>query len=201
MVDLQASPPLLYVWLFLRAALSVTFLVAGVSKLIDIRSFRRVIRGYGLLPSVAIGPVSWALPGLEILLALGLVSGIAAPWPLMGVIALLAGFTLAMAVALARGRRDLECGCFGGAAKGRVGPSVFARNSLLLLIGIALLVFARTSSLGWPLGSSQGASLAEGAVILLAATSAVLLANAASSLAAMVGYSLMAAPNKSGGQR
>lgn len=170
-----------HVWVLVRSVLAATFLIAGVSKVVDRSRFERSLRGYGLRSPRAISTLSLTLPAVEIVVALGLYSGIGAPWPMFGSLCLLAAFSLALAWVFARGRRDLDCGCFTARRARAVGPFVFARNLALLLIGVMALVFASGDGLSWP-ARSLGTVGPEGVVVEALATAGVLIATGVGSL-------------------
>ena len=71
-----------------------------------------MVANYRLLPEPLAASAAWTIVGLECLAALSLLSGV---WLAAGAtlaIALLAGFALAMGINLARGRHEIDCGCF-----------------------------------------------------------------------------------------
>lgn len=82
-------------------------------------------------------PLARVLPGVEIGLGALLVAGIGRPWTAVAALVLLAGFTVAVAVRLAR-RDPVPCACFGSAGSAvPVSGRTIARN--LTLIGLAAL--------------------------------------------------------------
>jgi putative oxidoreductase len=115
----------------LRLALAAVFLLAGFPKLLDPATFTEQIGNYNLLPDWA--PVfAVTLPATEIAAALAL---IVTPrrWRQAAVVvlvALLCGFTVALAQAWARGI-NVDCGCFGRGST-TIGPWTLARNITLL---------------------------------------------------------------------
>jgi hypothetical protein len=102
--------------------LAAIFLLAAVGKFRHPMVFLRSVLDFNLLPSVVVPWFAAALPGIEVACGLALVAGAfsrgrsvraavlaeAATWI---VAALLAVFTIAIAVNLVRGR-EMECGCF-----------------------------------------------------------------------------------------
>jgi uncharacterized membrane protein YphA (DoxX/SURF4 family) len=102
-------------WLGLLAtiAVSLLFLIAGWSKVIDPEAFARSIQGYQLLPDSVIPWMSWVLPWLEVWCALALWLSKPfrkAAW--IWVLLMLVVFTVAKASAVLRGL-DISCGCTG----------------------------------------------------------------------------------------
>ncbi|HKI49038.1 MAG TPA: MauE/DoxX family redox-associated membrane protein [Desulfobacteria bacterium] len=93
-----------------RIFLSAVFFVSGISKLISPESFAIIIEAYGIIPESWVIPVSIALPGLEVLLAIGLLLDIRGS--LAGTAALLALFMAILGYGIHMGL-DVDCGCFG----------------------------------------------------------------------------------------
>lgn len=127
----------------LRGGLALLFAGAAAHKLRDLHAFRVALGDYQLVP--------WVLTGLA---APGLAA--ARPWGFVGAAALLALYGAAIALNLLRGRRDIDCGCFGPALHVGLGGGLLARNAGLLLVAGAgfLPVAAR------PLGALDGATIA-----------------------------------------
>ncbi|HXR93339.1 MAG TPA: MauE/DoxX family redox-associated membrane protein [Steroidobacteraceae bacterium] len=117
-----------------------------------------VVVNYRLLPERIAGPAAWMVVGLECLAALSLLSG---EWLAAGAalaIVLLAGFTLAMGINLARGRREIDCGCFQSGLRQRLSPALLARNVVLALFLTPLLAVgsASATALQWVDGLGSG---------------------------------------------
>lgn len=122
--------------LALRAALSLLLLTAAAHKLRDLGSFRATLAEYRLLPASAVRVGAAAVAGVEVALAVGL--HVARREALVGTAALLAVYAGAIAVNLARGRRDLDCGC--GGPRRTISGMLVARNLLLAAIAVAGLL-------------------------------------------------------------
>jgi uncharacterized membrane protein YphA (DoxX/SURF4 family) len=93
-----------------RIFLSAVFFVSGISKLFSPESFAIIIEAYGIIPENWLIPVSIALPGLEVVLAIGLLLDIRGS--LAGTAALLALFMAILGYGIHMGL-DVDCGCFG----------------------------------------------------------------------------------------
>ncbi len=117
--------------LLLRAALALLFSVAAVHKARALREFRAVVGAYRLLPAGLVAPAAIALPAVETAVATALCTPRLGGAGLLGAAALLLLYAGAMAVNLARGRRDLDCGCLGPARRRPIGPGLVARNLAL----------------------------------------------------------------------
>jgi hypothetical protein len=159
--------------LVLRGGLALLFAAAAWHKLRDLAAFRAALGEYQLLPEAGIGLASRALVGLELvtagMLALSTSGGLPAA-------ALLAVYTAAIGVNLARGRREIDCGCFGPAARQPLSYGLALRNAGLLLLALAAALPAAPRMLVWLDGFTIAAGIALGA--LLHAALNTLLANA-----------------------
>lgn len=130
-----------------RTLMALVFLSAGIAKIRNWTAFEGVIANYRLLPNFAVRPVSYLLPPSEILLGAALAaSAPGADWLAAGLLCL---FAVAMAINLARGRSQIDCGCFNSALKQHLRWSLVARN-----VGMALLLAAAAGSAAAPLDSS-----------------------------------------------
>ena len=120
-----ADTTLLAVRLFLAAV----FLLSGATKLLDLVGTRKALHDFGL-PSVLARPAGPLLPGLELATAAALTSARVAWYGAWGAFALLALFLIAIAIAMARGRRP-DCHCFGQLQSAPVGWRTLVRNGAL----------------------------------------------------------------------
>jgi hypothetical protein len=116
----------------LRAALALLFVAAAVHKLRDLHAFRVALGDYQLVPWALTGLVAPALVTAELATAALLVSPFARPWGFAAAAGLIATYSIAIAVNLARGRRDIDCGCFGPALRIGLGGGLVARNAVLV---------------------------------------------------------------------
>lgn len=120
-----------------RYLLGLVFLIAGLSKLTRDGTARRlVIEAYGIAPRSLTPSIAASLPWIEVAIGAGLLTGALESGPLFAGSIALVVFTAAAAFNLVRGRRDLDCGCFGGTGE-RLGWRVVVRNVLLILAAIA----------------------------------------------------------------
>jgi len=117
----------------LRGALGLVFLASGVLKIADPSAFAYSVARLQLLPRGALGAVAIVLPWIEA------VSGAA----LRLILGLLAGLTIVLLAALARGTAG-PCGCFGGDGGFLSRPWVGVGRNLLLL-GMAFTSCRRRS--------------------------------------------------------
>lgn len=136
-MDLVASPAFLWTAALLLAGI---FLPSAWSKLRAMDELEGIVADYRLLPEPLVRPVARALPIAEI------AAGLLLLWPAtraagaLLAMALLLLFAFAMAVNLARGRREIDCGCFLGRQKERIGWLLVARNLLLVALAAPLTI-------------------------------------------------------------
>ena len=124
--------------LIIRAALGVLFVVAAWHKLRDPRRFAATLGEYRLLPA----PFAPAAAACVVLAELGAVVALLL-WPRGGAAAaaaLLAVYASAIAVNLARGRRHIDCGCAGPAARREISAWMVARNAVVAVAALAAAV-------------------------------------------------------------
>lgn len=161
--------------LALRAALALLFAAAAVHKLRDFSSFRAAFAAYDLVPASAAGVAARATVALEIALSIALIAG-SRPAP-FGAAALLTVYALAIGVNLARGRRDLDCGCAGPASRSRISEGLVARNLILAGLALAASLPATARPFVWLDAFTVAAAVLSLALVHL--SSETILANAA----------------------
>lgn len=129
-----------------RVVLSTVLLRAAVHKLRDLSGFRSTLANYRLLPKIWVTPVSVLLVLAEAGVAVGL-------WWAGTFAILAAGLFLiyggAILVNLLRGRRDVDCGCAGPAARQKLGAGLVVRNAVLVVVAASLLLPAMSRPLLW----------------------------------------------------
>jgi uncharacterized membrane protein YphA (DoxX/SURF4 family)/peroxiredoxin len=155
-----------------RLLLGVVFLVAAVGKLRDRAGFRRSVVAFGF-PAAMADAASILIPIVEIVVAILIIR---APSAWLGAIAslvLLATFTVAIAINLARGRTP-ECSCFGSASSEPIGPATLVRNIVLAALALLVVMAGEGTSLSglpswWAAASDDERSLAMTTGLLLVA--------------------------------
>lgn len=136
----------------LRGFLALLFVATAFEKVRDFGAFRAALSGYRLLPDRFTGGVAVALAGSEASLGLALVTP--AAWGLRDA-ALLASAALfglygaAIAVNLVRGRRDIDCGCAGPAARQPLSEWLLARNAVLIAMALGCVGGGAARPLLW----------------------------------------------------
>ncbi len=135
-VDLMIDPA---VGALLAGAFALLFASAALQKLLAPGHFAAAFRAYEVVPP-ALAWVAGVVPVLELaiaaaLLAAGSRNGAAAA----GAVLLLA-YAAAIALNLGRGRRDLDCGCYGPSERRPIGMWMVWRNFVLAALLGALLL-------------------------------------------------------------
>lgn len=163
-----------------RWLVAAVFAVALAHKLASLAAFRAVLEDYRVLPPRAVVPAAGLLVALEAVIVAGLVTGIRLPWAAALAVLLLAVYGGAIALNLARGRRDIDCGCFGPAAgagnRHTLSGWLLLRNLVLAVLALALLLPAGARELGVPDVAGIAAAAVTG--FLLYAAADQLMANA-----------------------
>lgn len=121
--------------LITRLALGLLFATAALAKLRKRRDFYAAVLAYQLLPPVWAMNMAVILPWAEAAIAIGLILDFNAAFAAAA--GLLLVYALAMAVNLARGRRDLDCAC--GGAPQVLSIWLVVRNIILAGAALALL--------------------------------------------------------------
>jgi len=157
-------------------ALALIFGGSGAMKLRDLEMFEGSLANYQLVPKWTEKPLAFLFPILEISAAAGVL--FASTRSLAGsmLLALLMVFTGALAISLARGRVDIDCGCFGPALRQKLSAALLWRN-LFLVVVAAIALMHET---GRALNAIDTATIAMGAttLVILYASANVAIANA-----------------------
>lgn len=119
-------------------ALALVMFAAAWHKFSEPDAFAGALAGYRILPQWAVAPAARALPIVEAALGAGILVPVTRLFALPVLAALVSVYAVAMAVNLARGRRNIDCGC-GGAAH-PVSWALVVRN---LVLAAAALVASR----------------------------------------------------------
>ena len=119
------------VGLLLRVVLAAVLIVAGVAKARDRDRTYAAARGFGL-PVRAAAVTAALLPAVELLVAAALLPPLTARSGALAALVLLAAFTVAVAVAVARGSQ-VACSCFGARDDRPVSARTLLRNGVLLV--------------------------------------------------------------------
>lgn len=131
--------PVMGYWIVIGIAF--LFVSAGIQKLRDLNHFSGIVVAYRLLPQTLARQVAWLIPCLELAVAM-LLLGWSGQQPAAALPAatLLILYASGLAINLARGRRDLDCGCVSARGRRPIAAWMVWRNLLLALaLGISAL--------------------------------------------------------------
>lgn len=130
-----------------RVGLAMSFLVAGVIKLLDPMTFAVTVNAFGILPGPLVLPVALLLPLVEILGAVALVFDIRGSLGLITLMIIM--FIAVLGYGLHMGL-DIDCGCYGpGDPEGEAFAGI--RSALwrdLVMLGCAALLYGWRKMLG-----------------------------------------------------
>jgi Methylamine utilisation protein MauE len=122
---------------------------AAFHKLRAAREFFEVLTAYRLLPRRAASAALHLLPALELLTALGLI----VPWSRRSACVAAAGLLLmygcAIGINLARGRRDLDCGCSLASGRRPIAAWMLMRNGAMAWAALAVALPWSVRPLAW----------------------------------------------------
>jgi hypothetical protein len=152
------------------AALALVFAQAAWHKLRDLGAFAAAVAAYELLPPSLAPLVATQLAAAELVLVGTLLLPPARAGASVAAFALLCIYSAAIAINLARGRRDIDCGCTGPALRQPLSGWLLARNAALG----ALALLGTAPAAQRALGAADALPIAGGAV---AAFALVLAAN------------------------
>jgi uncharacterized membrane protein YphA (DoxX/SURF4 family) len=139
----------------------LVFGMAVLGKLQHRDEFVGVVANYRLVPEPLVPVVAWLVIALETVVVLSLATGIGLAVGAGLAVSLLCGFALAMTINLARGRQEIDCGCFQSALRQRLSVPLIVRNLVLTAAILPLFEAGARSAQLVPLlgGEMQSASL------------------------------------------
>jgi uncharacterized membrane protein YphA (DoxX/SURF4 family) len=134
----------------LALGLAALWGASGVHKLLDPGAFAGALAAYALLPPRTVDFVARVLPLMEITVATGLLLPVSREAAALVSTLLLALYAVAIAINLRRGRRALDCGCFGFGHRSTISMTLLWRNGALVLASLAAgLLPRRVRALDW----------------------------------------------------
>ena len=110
---------------------ALVFAAAVAGKVAHRHELAGVVANYRLVPDALAAVAAWMIVGLEILVVVSLAGGLYLEAGASLAIALLWVFALAMGINLARGRREIDCGCFQSGLRQRLSWGLIGRNLVL----------------------------------------------------------------------
>jgi hypothetical protein len=133
----------------LRAGLALLLTTSAALKLRDVGGFAGAVAGYRLLPiSFARAAAGVFIAAEGLLAAAVLLPGLHAPAALCAA-GLLGLYTFAIAWNLARGRRDIDCGCGGPLGRQRISEALMVRNAIFVVAALTSALPVLPRPLGW----------------------------------------------------
>ena len=133
-----------FVLLITRLFLASILFIAGLAKASDPDGARKAFVGFGISDAVA-GQMAWLLPLLEIVTALTLIPPQTATIGAISGLILMVVFSIAIATNLIRGKTP-DCNCFGQLQSEPISWTLFARNVVLAVLAVLIVVGGNRSS-------------------------------------------------------
>ena len=155
--------------LALRASLALLLAGGALAKLRDLPGFAAAVAGYRLLPAALARPAAVGFVAAELALAAGLWIPQLREASALGAAALLTLYGVAIAANLARGRRDIDCGCGGPLGRQTLSEGLVARNLLLAAAALAGALPVAPRPLAWLDALTLAAAVAAAAALYAAA--------------------------------
>jgi hypothetical protein len=144
----------------LAGAFALLFASAALHKLLHHAAFSEAFRAYAVVPP-GLARLSVLVPPLELMVAAALLAGGSRAGAAAAGAALLLLYASAIAINLARGRRDLSCGCGGPNDRRPIAAWMVWRNLLLAgLLGVTLLPWVPR-----PLGAADALTIGAGTAV------------------------------------
>ncbi len=122
----------------LAISLAAIFAGSAAAKLYDLDVFEGAVADYRIVPRWLERPVALAVPVCESICAAGILFSATRAAAAAALALLLMAFSAAIAINLARGRREIDCGCFGPALRQQLGPPLLVRNLALIIAALSL---------------------------------------------------------------
>jgi len=161
----------IFAWMA-RLALAGVFAAAALHKGRDLPAFSAALAAHRLVPDPLVGAIAHALAACEAAVAAGLLWPASAPHAAGAAAALLALYSGAIAINLARGRREIDCGC--SARPQPLSGGLLARNALLAAAALPAGLPAAARELVWVDALSAAAGASALALVWVAAQSLAL---------------------------
>lgn len=120
----------------LALSLSALFAASVAHKASAFGKFVGVVRNYGIVPENLALAVAFAAVAAEAIVAAGLVLPLSRAAAALGAAGMLATYGAAIAFNIARGRRDIDCGCNFGESREQLSPALVARNAALAIAAL-----------------------------------------------------------------
>ena len=109
---------------------------SALQKIKARREFFETLTAYRVLPEGWVPAAVHGVPWAELLIALGMLMPVSRPAACMAAAALLLTYGGAIAVNLARGRRDLDCGCSLANGRRPIAGWMLVRNAMMACVAV-----------------------------------------------------------------
>lgn len=130
--------------LLLSLLFGLLLLLASLHKMSRPLHFRGILASYKIVPQSLLTPAARIVPLIELSLGLAWLSGVNPMIVAIGTAGLLLLYAAAMALNIARGNTDIDCGCSFGSGKDKAGQQLssglVARNLTLALLSLLALL-------------------------------------------------------------
>jgi len=123
----------------LRVLLSVVFIISSVSKMAQPKRFAATITSFKIIPSTLAQPAAFALIGAEAAIAILLLIGWQTRFFALLYAILMLIFMVAVSLNILRGKKDLDCGCFGAKQRSKVNFKLLLKEFGLFVIALCLV--------------------------------------------------------------
>ena len=150
-----------------RLALAGVFAAAALHKWRDLDAFAAAVAAHRLVPEAWVGGLAPTFAACETAVAVLLIVPASAPHAAWAAAALLALYSGAIAINLARGRREIDCGC--SSRPQPLSGGLLARNAALAAAAIPAALPDSERTLVWVDALTATAGLAVLALLWLAA--------------------------------
>jgi hypothetical protein len=132
--------------LSLRFTIGFVLLATAAGKFLDVSGFARVLETYEAFPGWSVPLLAWAIPSIELGLALWLFSGRGLPAAASASLAMHVVYAAWSAVSLLRGLKLSNCGCFGVFLARPLDWGTVVEDGVMAALSAALLLLARRSA-------------------------------------------------------
>lgn len=127
-----------YALLIIRLLISGFYILAGITKLLELKGFIQIVHRFEILPERMVPYFSIILPTLELFFGLCLFFGLYHRWTIKFLIILVNVFIIVITVTMIRGI-SVNCGCFGGLFDDVIGLETLIRDFFLLGLLVLLM--------------------------------------------------------------
>ena len=152
-----------------RLALCAVFASAALHKWRDLPAFSAALGAHRLVPAALVPAAARAFAAAETAVAVGLLVPATAAIAAGAAVALLALYSGAIAINLARGRREIDCGC--SVRPQPLSPGLLVRNAALAAAALPAVLPATSRTLVWIDALSAAAGVAALTFVWIAAQS------------------------------